>query len=119
MKITKRRQGETVVFALDGQPAVPGGERAWEAIKAALAAGETRILLDMEQVSKLDSEEVGDLLASHTSARRSGAQMVLVHLSPRVDEVLRITKLIGVLDVYDDEVEALRALEATRPAPRA
>ncbi|HVS16435.1 MAG TPA: STAS domain-containing protein [Thermoanaerobaculia bacterium] len=112
MKITKRRSGETLVFALDGKMAVGSGEaEARAAIAAALAAGETRILLDMEQVTMLDSEGVGQLLASHTSAKRRGARMAMVHLSPRVGEVLRVTNLIGVLDVYDDEGVALRALE--------
>ncbi|HVS62834.1 MAG TPA: STAS domain-containing protein [Thermoanaerobaculia bacterium] len=112
MKITQRRDGETLVFQLDGKMAVGAGEeRAREAIKAALAAGETRILLDMEHVTMLDSEGVGDLLASHTSAKRSGAKMAMVHLSPRVGRVLQVTNLIGVLDVYDDSEEALRALD--------
>jgi anti-anti-sigma factor len=111
MKISKRRDGDTLVFQLDGRMAVGAGEeRAREAIKAALAAGETRILLDMEHVTMLDSEGVGDLLASHTSAKRSGARMAMVHLSPRVDRVLRVTNLIGVLDVYEDTDEAKRAL---------
>jgi anti-sigma B factor antagonist len=92
--------------------AVGAGEAlARGAIAAALAAGETRILLDMEQVTMLDSEGVGQLLASHTSATRRGARMAMVHLSPRVGEVLKVTNLIGVLDVYDDEDAALRSLE--------
>jgi anti-anti-sigma factor len=112
MKITKRRSGDTLVFALDGRIAVGAGEEeARGAIAAALAAGETRILLDMEHVTMLDSEGVGQLLASHTSARTRGARMAMVNLSPRVGEVLRVTKLMGVLDVYEDEGEAIRALE--------
>jgi anti-anti-sigma factor len=113
MKVTERRSGDTVVFQLDGRMAVGAGEaEARRAIATALAAGETRILHDMEQVTMLDSEGVGQLLASHTSARRRGARMAMVHLSPRVGRVLEVTNLIGVLDVYEDEDAALAALQA-------
>lgn len=109
MNIETRHAGDVFVLDLDGKLTIESGSAAHDAIIAALDAGEKKILLDMEGVSSLDSSGVGDLMASYASAAKRDASLKLLKLAPRVGDVLRITKLIGFFEIFEDENEALRS----------
>lgn len=110
MEIRRRRRGDVLVLEMAGKLALGAGDaEAKEAIRSALDQGEEKILLDLAQITMLDSCGVGELVANHTSALRRGAAMKICGLTPRVAEVLRITRLVGVLDLYKDEGEAVRS----------
>ena len=107
MQIESRKVGDVLVLDLDGKLTIAAGSAAHDAIAQALAAGETKILLDLEGVSVMDSSGVGELMASYTSAKNRGASLKLLKLAPRVGEVLRVTQLIGFFEAFDDEKLAL------------
>jgi len=74
-----------------------------------LKEGKKSLLLDLQKVTYLDSSAIGELVGSYTSARSAGAQMKLLHLPPKIYDLLLITKLITVFETFDDEVKAVRS----------
>jgi anti-sigma B factor antagonist len=110
MRISQVREGDVLVVVLRGRMSVGEGDaQAGDEIRSAVAAGEKKILLDMKDVPVLDSSGVGELMAAYTSASRSGSVIKLLSLSPRVGEVLKSTRLVGIFDIFDDRIEAIES----------
>ncbi len=108
MEITERRSGDVVILEFFGRLAIGAGDsQARERIATLLAAGERKVLIGMAGVKFLDSSGVGELVAAHNAATSVGARIGLAQLSPRVGELLKITQLIGVLEVFDSLEEGL------------
>src|SRR6476660_6019788 len=61
-----------------------------------------QIVLDLKEVSYIDSGGLGTLVALYASARKVGGEIKLSRLGPRANEVLQITKLMTIFDVYDN-----------------
>lgn len=76
-------------------------------IKDLLADGQRQILLNLGDVSYVDSAGLGALISSYTTVKREGGQLKLVNLTKRIKDLLAITKLITVFDTYEGEKEAL------------
>ena len=72
-----------------------------------LGAGAKKILINIKDVTTIDSSGVGELVSAYTTATNRGAKMKLVNLPPKVNDILTITQLITVFDVYDTEDEAV------------
>jgi anti-sigma B factor antagonist len=110
MKFSRNKEGDVLVIELRGRMSVGEGDaEAGEEIRSAAAAGERKILLDMKGVPVLDSSGVGELMAAYASVSRRGGTIKLLGLSPRVGEVLKSTRLVGIFDIYDDRIEALES----------
>jgi anti-sigma B factor antagonist len=110
MKFSRNKEGDVLVIELRGRMSVGDGDaEARDQIRSALADGERKILLDMKGVPVLDSSGVGELMAAFASASRRGGTIKLLGLSPRVGEVLKTTRLVGVFDIYDDRIEAIES----------
>jgi len=101
-------QGVTIL-SLQGQ-LILGQETAdlHDAIKQLLTQGKKKILLNLENVSFMDSAGVGTLVAAFGSARAAGGQMKLTRLGEKLRKSLVSTRLLGVFEIYDDEAEALQ-----------
>jgi anti-sigma B factor antagonist len=78
-----------------------------EKIKDLLAQGHKNILLNFSSVSYIDSTGVGALVGSFTTIRNQGGQMKLSNLGQRVRDILLVTKLLTVFDVYETEEEGI------------
>jgi anti-sigma B factor antagonist len=74
-----------------------------------------QIVLDLKEVSYIDSGGLGTLVALYASARKVGGEIKLSRLGPRANEVLQITKLMTIFDVYDDVDPAVAAFDETAP----
>jgi anti-sigma B factor antagonist len=83
-----------------------------ERIKDLLADGQRRILLNLGDVTYIDSAGLGALISSYTTTRRESGQLKLVNLTRRIQDLLAITKLITVFDTYDDEQTALESFSS-------
>ena len=108
MKFTIRQQDDVAVVVLEGD--MVGGPDATlltEKIRDLLESGRTKILVDMSEVNWMNSSGLGILIGGLTTVRSSGGEMKFVHLSNKIRELLRITKLEGVFDLYDNEDEAV------------
>ena len=82
---------------------------AGEEVKNAIANGTKRIVLNLGEVSYIDSGGLGTLVALHTTARSAGGTIKLASLTKRVGDLLQVTKLLTVFEVNGSEFEALEA----------
>lgn len=85
-----------------------------EKIKSLLDAGNKNILINFANVSYIDSTGVGALVGSFTTIRNQGGQMKLSNLGQRVRDILLVTKLLTVFDVYEDEAEGTKSFAAKK-----
>jgi anti-sigma B factor antagonist len=112
LKFTSREVDGVSVLALDGR-IVLGEEsnQLREKVKALVAEGKKKIVLNMENVTFIDSAGLGTLVAAHHSAKAQGAALKICHLGAKFQEVLQITKLLTVFDVYNSEAEAVSSFK--------
>jgi anti-sigma B factor antagonist len=80
-----------------------------ERVKSLLAAGKKKVVLNMANVSYIDSAGLGTLVATFHSARSQGATLKLANLGAKFKEVLQVTKLMTVFDTYDNEAAAVQS----------
>ena len=108
LKITTREVDGVTVAALDGRIVLGEESNALrEKVKSLVAEGKKKIVLNMNNITFIDSAGLGTLVASHHSAKAQGASLKLCHLGTKFQEVLQITKLMTIFDVYNSEAEAV------------
>ena len=88
-----------------------GGVILRDAIQNALDAGTKKLVLDLGSVSYMDSSGVGELTTAYTLARDKGCALKLLHLTRKIDDLMQITKLATLFDVYSEEQQALSSFE--------
>ena len=81
-------------------------------LKDLLSQGRTRLVLDLAEVTYIDSAGLGALVAGFTSAQNQGANLKLANLTKRFNEQLHITKLVTVFDVYNSVQDAIKSFES-------
>jgi anti-anti-sigma factor len=114
--INQRRVGEVTVLDLKGRVRISGGTiELHKAIRCLLAEGKTQILLNLAGVTHIDSSGFGELISSYITVSNRGGSIKLAHLTERIREIMAITKLLPVFDVYDDETKALPSFEGQEP----
>jgi anti-sigma B factor antagonist len=102
-----RQLGEVTVVDVRGRFTLIEGEAVHELLTDLFQEGRRRVLLNFHDVSYLDSSGVGQLVRGLYTARKNGAELRAVDLSPRAREVLRITNLHTVFTDFPDEQSAL------------
>ena len=80
-----------------------------DAIKDLLAKGQKKILLNLGDVSYIDSSGIGELVSAFTSVRNQGGELKLLNLTKKVHDLLQITKLYTVFDIKDEEAAAVQS----------
>ena len=106
--INERRVGEVTVLDMKGRIRLGGGTISLhKAIHCLINEGKLRILLNLAGVTHIDSSGLGELIASCITLNARGGEIKLLHLTQSLRELMTITKLLTVFDVYDDEPEAL------------
>jgi anti-sigma B factor antagonist len=111
--IVEKETGGVTVLELSGR--VTLGEESNQLrtkIKDLLAQGKKRLVLDLGNVSYIDSAGLGTLVAGYTSAQSQGANIKLANLTKRFNEQLNITKLVTVFEVFDSVADAITSLGA-------
>jgi anti-sigma B factor antagonist len=78
-------------------------------IRDLAAKGNKKLLLNLGEVSYIDSSGIGEMVSGFTTVTNNGGQLKLVGLSKRVKDLLQITKLYTVFEVFDEEPEAVRS----------
>ena len=110
MDIKERVVDGVSVLDLSGKIVLGEGDgQVRERIKDLLSDGQKKILLNLGNVTYVDSAGLGALISSYTTTKREGAQLKLVNLTKRIQDLLAITKLITVFDTYDNEQEAIES----------
>ena len=117
LKIANREVEGVAVLALDGR-VVLGEETSMlrEKVKNLLAEGKKNIVLNLSNVTLIDSSGLGALVAVYSSAKSGGASLRLCNLGSRFSELLQITKLYTVFEVSETEADAVRAMAKTASA---
>src|SRR5881275_2752107 len=80
-----------------------------DTIREVLGKGNKKILLNLGDVSYIDSSGIGELVSAYTTVRKEGGELKLLNLTKKVHDLLQITKLYTVFDVKDDETSAVKA----------
>jgi anti-sigma B factor antagonist len=80
-----------------------------DALREMVTKGQKKILLNLGEVSYIDSSGIGELVSAFTTVTNSGGQLKLLNLTKRVKDLLQITKLYTVFDVHETEASAIRS----------
>lgn len=108
LKIVDRVVDGVAVEGLEGRVVLGEESNALrEKVKSLLAAGHKKIVINMDKVSYVDSSGLGTLVAAHTSAKAQGATLKLCHLGSKFHEILQVTKLLTVFEVFPTEAAAI------------
>ncbi|HKC11768.1 MAG TPA: STAS domain-containing protein [Vicinamibacteria bacterium] len=109
MHVEIRQSGDVVIVDLKGKLSAGLGDQILrDTIDELLAEDKRKILLNLSEVSFLDSAGVGELVAGLRTARRFGAELKLLNQNPRVHSTLYMARLLPIFEVYAEEKEALR-----------
>jgi anti-sigma B factor antagonist len=104
MDISERTVGDVTVLDLQGRLTIDGGaEQLRERLRAAVAIGRRKILLNLKSVPYIDSGGLGELVRCSLVANREGGAVKLVNLTSRITDLLAITKLLTVFETFDSE----------------
>ena len=110
LNINERQAGDVTVLDMSGKITIGEGSVALRtAIRRLLEEGKKRILLNLAGVSYIDSSGIGELVSSYTAINKEGGQLKLLNLTQKLQDLLTITKLLTVFDVYDKEADALNS----------
>ena len=108
LNMKERQAGDVTVLDMDGKITIGDGSVALRgAIKRLLDEGKKKVLLNLAGVGYIDSSGIGELVSSYTSINNAGGQLKLLRLTQKLQDLLTITKLLTVFDVYDSEADAL------------
>lgn len=80
-------------------------------VRGLLEEGRTKIILNLGDVNYIDSSGIGELVSGFTAVRNRGGELKLLNLTKKVNDLLQITKLFTVFDVFNDESTAMRSFE--------
>jgi anti-sigma B factor antagonist len=110
MKASTRQVDGITIVDLSGRITLGEGSVVLrDTIKDLLGKGQKKILLNLGDVSYIDSSGIGELVSAFTSVRNQGGELKLLNLTKKVHDLLQITKLYTVFDVKDDEATAIGA----------
>jgi len=110
MKVNVRQRDGVTILDLKGKITIGVGDVALRnAVQDAINGGATKVVINLKDVTTIDSSGVGELVSAFTSATNRGAKLSLANLPSNVSDILQITQLITVFDVFDSEDEAVRS----------
>ena len=112
LKITNREVDGISIVQLEGRIVLGEESNALrEQVKSLLANNKKNIVLNMDNVTYIDSAGLGALVAAHHSARTQNASLKLSNLGSKFQEILQVTKLLTVFEVHDSEAAAIRSFQ--------
>jgi anti-sigma B factor antagonist len=106
---TRQVKGVTIVDLSGNIKLGEGTSVLRETVKDLVGKGQKKMLLNLAEISYIDSSGIGELVSAFTSVRNQGGELKLLHLTKKVHDLLQITKLYTVFDVKDDEAAAISA----------
>lgn len=112
LNIKERQAGDVTVLDMNGKIRMGEGSSVLrEAIRKLVSDGKKKILLNLGGVGNIDSSGIGELIANYTTVSKDGGQVKLLNLTGKVKDLLVITKLLTVFDVYEAEADALSSFK--------
>ncbi|MGA9062362.1 MAG: STAS domain-containing protein [Terracidiphilus sp.] len=112
LAIASREVDGVTVVELSGRITLgEGSVQLRDTIRDLIGKGQRHILLDLGEVNYIDSSGLGELVSAYTTARNQGASLKLLKLTKKVHDLLQLTKLYTVFDIYDDEASAIASFK--------
>jgi len=110
VKLTTRQVGDVTVMDVAGRITLGEGSSVLrDALRDLVSKNQKKILLNLGEVSYIDSSGIGELVSGFTTVTNGGGALKLLNLNKRVKDLLQITKLYTVFDVHEDEASAIRS----------
>jgi anti-sigma B factor antagonist len=110
MKANSRQIDGVTIVDLSGRITLGEGSVVLrDTVKDLASKGQKRIVLNLGDVTYIDSSGIGELVSAYTSVRNQGGELKLLNLTKKIRDLLQITKLYTVFDVKDDEASAVSA----------
>ena len=105
---TTRETGSVILVDLSGRIALGEGSALLrKTVRDILDSGHVKIILNLGDVNYIDSSGIGELVSGFTAVRNRGGELKLLNLTKKIHDLLQITKLFTVFDVYSDESTAV------------
>ena len=112
VKLSLRQVGDvTVIDAVGRITLVEGSSSFRDTIKDLVSKGNKKMLLNLAEVSYIDSSGIGELVSGFTTVSNAGGSLKLLNLTKRIQDLLQITKLYTIFEVFDDEAAALATFQ--------
>ncbi len=114
LTITERRNRSVTVLDLSGNIRLGEGNiELHNILRFLVEKGERKVLLNLAEVKYIDSSGLGELVAGYTTLQKNGGELKLLNLTERVNELMVITKLLTVFDVFENESEAVSSFSTS------
>jgi anti-sigma B factor antagonist len=108
LTLKERQAGDVTILDLSGKVTIgEGSVQLREAVRKLLDEGKKKILLNLGDVSYVDSSGIGELVSSYTTTNNQGGQLKLLNLTKKIKDLLMITKLLTVFQTYENEQDAV------------
>jgi len=108
LNIKERQAGDVTILDLSGKITIgEGSVQLRESVRRLLDDGKKKILLNLGDVSYVDSSGIGELVSSYTTTNNNGGQLKLLNQTKKIHDLLTITKLVTVFETFNDEQAAV------------
>jgi anti-sigma B factor antagonist len=112
VKLTTRQVGDVTVIDAVGRITLGEGSSTFrDSVKDLVTKGNKKILMNLAEVSYIDSSGIGELVSGFTTVSNAGGNLKLLKLTKRIQDLLQITKLYTIFEVFDDEATALASFQ--------
>ena len=110
MQIEERPNGDVMILDLKGKLTIgEGDELLKDKINSLIQQGHKKLVMNLEGVPYVDSAGLGEIVRTYTTVSRQGGSLKLLNLTKRIEDLLTITKLLAVFNVFETEQEALQS----------
>lgn len=110
LSINQRTAGDVTILDLSGKITIGAGSvQLREAVRKLIESNNKKILLNLGDVSYVDSSGIGELVSSFTTTSNAGGHLKLLNLTKKIQDLLAITKLLTVFETFTTEEEALKS----------
>lgn len=110
MTITERKSGDVTILDVEGKILLGEGDvQLKRKIDELIERKETKLLLNLANVPYMDSGGLGEIVRSYTTVKRAGGELKLLNATKRISDLLTITKLITVFEIFDSEADGVKS----------
>jgi anti-sigma B factor antagonist len=110
MRIVERRIGDVTILQLIGRLELEDGDSVLrDAVNRLVTEGRVKLVLDMKEVTRLDSAGIGMLVSKYITVKRGGGAIKILHPTDRTDHLMEITKLTTVFEIFTSEDDAIKS----------
>jgi anti-sigma B factor antagonist len=110
MTITERKSGDVTILDVEGKILLGEGDvQLKRKIDELIERKETKLLINLANVPYMDSGGLGEIVRSYTTVKRAGGDLKLLNATKRISDLLTITKLITVFEIFEEEAAAVKS----------